>query len=104
MNSLQCGIAYEKALFRLPDLVASLDRHDDRPVMVYLAVTGAGQAFRWQLEPVAYADLLTAHACERLPLDTLLAEAREAHPGGAAESLRFHPAGGETASVRFSDR
>ncbi len=73
-------------------------------VMVYLAVTGAGQAFRWQLEPVAYADLLTAPACERLPLDTLLAEAREAHPGGAAESLRFHPAGGETASVRFSDR
>lgn len=72
--------------------------------MVFLAVTGAGQAFRWQLEPVVYADLLTAPACQRLPLDTLLAAAREAHPGVNAESLRFHPAGGETAQVRFSDR
>jgi vanillate O-demethylase ferredoxin subunit len=73
-------------------------------VMVFLAVTGAGQAFRWQLEPIIYADLLTAPACERLPLDTLPTAAREAHSGANADSLRFHPAGGETASVRFSDR
>lgn len=74
-------------------------------VMVYLAVTGAGQAFKEQLEPVIYSSLLTAPVCERLPLDTLLSAAQEAHPGGAnVESIRFHPAGEETASVRFSDR
>lgn len=72
--------------------------------MVYLAVTGAGQAFKEQLEPVVYSTLMTAPACERLPLDTLLAAAKEARPGASAESLRFHPAGEETAAVRFSDR
>jgi vanillate O-demethylase ferredoxin subunit len=72
--------------------------------MVYLAVTGAGQAFKEQLEPVVYASLLTAPACDRLPLDTLLAGAKEAHATATAESIRFHPDGGETASVRFSDR
>jgi len=73
-------------------------------VMVFLAVTGAGQAFRWQLEPVVYANLMKAPACERLPLDTLLAAARGAHSDATAETLRFHPGGGEAASVRFSDR
>ena len=73
-------------------------------VMVFLAITGAGQAFRWQLEPVVYKDLLAAPACQRLPLDTLLAAAKEAHPGANAESLRFYPGGDETAAVRFSDR
>ena len=72
--------------------------------MVYLAVTGAGQAFKAQLEPLVYSSLLTAPACERLPLDTLLASAKEARPGATAEGLRFHPAGEETAQVRFSDR
>jgi vanillate O-demethylase ferredoxin subunit len=72
--------------------------------MAYLAVTGAGQSFKDQLEPVVYAGLLTAPACESLPLDTLLAAAKETHPGANAEAIRFHPAGGETAQVRFSDR
>jgi vanillate O-demethylase ferredoxin subunit len=72
--------------------------------MVFLAVTGAGQAFRAELEPVVYSGLMTAPVCERLPLDTLLAAAKEAHPGADAEGLRFHPGGEETASVRFSDR
>ncbi|HMA51195.1 MAG TPA: PepSY-associated TM helix domain-containing protein [Magnetospirillaceae bacterium] len=73
-------------------------------VMVYLAVTGAGQSFKAQLEPVFYASLLTAPACDRLPLDTLVGAAREAHPGANADSIRFHPEGEETAQVRFSDR
>ena len=73
-------------------------------VMVFLAVTGAGQAFRWQLEPMIYADLVAAPVCQGLPLDTLLAAAKAVHPGANAESLRFYPGGGETAQVRFSDR
>jgi vanillate O-demethylase ferredoxin subunit len=73
-------------------------------LMVYLALTGAGQSFKEQLEPVVYASLLTAPACDRLPLDTLLSAAKDAHPGANAEAIRFHPAGEETVQVRFSDR
>jgi len=72
--------------------------------MVYLAITGAGQAFKPQLEPHLYSSLLTAPACERLPLDILVSAAKQAHPAATAESIRFHPIGEETASVRFSDR
>ena len=73
-------------------------------VMVYLAITGAGQSFKEQVEPVLHAGLLTAPACDSLPLDALLSAAKEAHPGANADSIRFHPGGEQTASVRFSDR
>jgi len=72
--------------------------------MTYLAVTGAGQAFRQQLEPVISSAIMAAPVCDRLPLDTLINPAKQARPGAVAESIRFHPAGGEAAVVRFSDR
>jgi vanillate O-demethylase ferredoxin subunit len=73
-------------------------------IMVFLAVTGAGQAFREQLEPVVYSDLRAAPICDRLPLDRLVAVAAESHPGADADSIRFHPGGDETDAVRFRDR
>jgi vanillate O-demethylase ferredoxin subunit len=73
-------------------------------VMVFLAVTGAGQAFRDQVEPVVYSDLRAAPVCARLPLDRLVWAATQSHPGAAADSIRFHPGRDETDAVRFSDR
>lgn len=73
-------------------------------VMVFLAVTGAGQAFRGQLEPVVYGMMRAPVCAEPVPLDALAAAARADHPGAAVESLRFHPGADEAAAVRFADR
>ncbi len=69
-----------------------------------MALTGAGLAFRTQLEPVTDTDLLAAPGCAMLPLGGLVDAARLAHPGVALESLRFNPKGGHSLGVHFKDR
>jgi len=73
-------------------------------VVLYMAITGAGLAFRTQLEPVTDAALLAAPVCTPLPLDGLVEAARGAYPGVGLESLRFDPRGGQSMAVRFADR
>jgi vanillate O-demethylase ferredoxin subunit len=72
-------------------------------VVLYMALTGAGLAFRTQLEPLVDSTLLAAPFCTPQPLDGLTAAAREAHPDAKLESLRFNPKGGQTVAVHFAD-
>lgn len=72
-------------------------------VVLYMAVTGAGLAFRTQLEPVTDSALLAAPACQMRPLGELTRAGIAAHPGIAPESLRFDPQGGRTVMMRFAD-
>src|SRR5437870_4660249 len=52
-------------------------------VLVFMAITGSLIAYRSHLEPVVNRDLLTVPACaNRAPLDTLISNARAAHPTG----------------------
>lgn len=72
-------------------------------ILLYMALTGAGLAFRTQLEPLTDGALLAAPACAIQPLDGLSAAAQAAHPGVRLESLRFNPKGGQTYAVHFAD-
>lgn len=78
-------------------------------VILMMALTGAVNLFRPALEPVINGELLTVATCsERLPLDTLAANARTAHSMGSLDYIRL-TAGedGEavmpSARVRFAD-
>lgn len=71
-------------------------------VVLYMALTGAGLAFRTQLEPLTDAALLAAPVCRMRPLDDLTSAAIAAHPG-KLESLRFDPRGGQTLAVHLAD-
>src|ERR1700737_2223660 len=54
-------------------------------LVVLVATTGAAMVFRPQLDPVINRSLLKVEPCSaRLPLDTLVANARAANPGGGA--------------------
>ncbi|CAN5424332.1 hypothetical protein BH11PSE11_BH11PSE11_01800 [soil metagenome] len=79
-------------------------------VLVMMAITGASLIFRPQVEPLINESLLSVPACiERLPIDTLLANARAAHPLAKAEFIRI-ASGAEgadripAAMIRYSDR
>ncbi|WP_175749857.1 PepSY domain-containing protein [Burkholderia pyrrocinia] len=60
--------------------------------VVMVAMTGAGMLFRAQLEPVVYPGLLKVQTCNaRLPLDTLIANARASNPAaGRPKQLRIY--------------
>lgn len=59
-------------------------------VVAAMALTGAGIAFRHQLEPLVNRDLLTVPACiGRANVDTLLANARAYHPGATPDYVRL---------------
>jgi vanillate O-demethylase ferredoxin subunit len=78
-------------------------------VILMMALTGAVNVFRPRLEPVLNRDLLTVPTCsERVPLDTLAANARAAHARGELDYIRI--TAGEAgaarmpaARIRFSD-
>lgn len=58
-------------------------------LIVMMATTGAAIVFRPQLEPIVNQDLLTVAACnERVPLDTLAANARAVHPAARLDYIR----------------
>lgn len=74
-------------------------------MVAYLAVTGLMMVFRPQLQPMAERQLREVAACEkRLPLDTLVASAREFHPGVAVEQLQIARGGFGPTVVRFKDK
>ena len=73
-------------------------------VFVMLAVTAGILVFRPQLEPAVSPELFTGSACATpAPLDTAIASAVAAHPGGKLDDVRLRPAG-DPAQVRFLDR
>jgi vanillate O-demethylase ferredoxin subunit len=74
-------------------------------VLVFMAVTGIGQALRPRLEKVVDAHLLKVEPCSaRVPLDTLVTNAHAANPGGGALTLlRLSGAADASSHVRFSD-
>jgi vanillate O-demethylase ferredoxin subunit len=74
-------------------------------LFVMVGVTGAGMVFRPQLEPLVSADLLRVAPCAvSLPLDALVAAARQANPhGGAPGTIRIAGDAGTSVKVRLGD-
>jgi vanillate O-demethylase ferredoxin subunit len=69
------------------------------------AVTGAGMAFRKELDPLVYPNLAHASTCAApLPLDQFVTRAKAAHPAGAVDYLRIRGAANATVAVRFLDK
>jgi ferredoxin-NADP reductase len=67
-------------------------------VLVFVAITGITISYRPHLEPVVNRDLLTVPACtDRAPIDTLVSNARAAHPDGELDYVRI-TAGEENAA------
>jgi uncharacterized iron-regulated membrane protein len=74
-------------------------------IVLVSAVTGAGMAFRKELDPVLYPRLDHASACAApLPLDAFLARARALHPTSAIDYLRLRGEPNATVAVRFLNR
>lgn len=74
-------------------------------IVVVSAVTGAGMAFRKELDPVVYPRLDHASACAApAPLDTFVARARALHPASAVDYLRLRAGPASTVAVRFLDK
>jgi ferredoxin-NADP reductase len=74
-------------------------------LFILVALTGAGLAWRAQLEPVVSPGLLAGPACAApLPLDALVERARAANPGaGPLKAIRLYGQDGAAVRVRFSD-
>lgn len=72
---------------------------------VFVALTGASMAFRPQLDPLFNRALLSVPRCAApLPLDTLVASARNANPqAGPLRFIRLYDEAGVPARVRFDD-
>jgi vanillate O-demethylase ferredoxin subunit len=70
-----------------------------------VAVTGASMLYRDKLEPVVYPHLLKVKACNaRLPLDTLIANARASNPlAGPPTQLRLYDEDDVSTRILLSD-
>ena len=74
-------------------------------VIVMLTVTAAIIVFRPQLEPLTSSHLFDVGQCTKpVSLDTLAANAVNAHPGIRPDDIRVRPAAREAVQVRFADR
>jgi uncharacterized iron-regulated membrane protein len=74
-------------------------------VVAYLAITGLAMVFRLQLQPVVESALREVPACgARLPLDELVARARDVHRDGAVAQIEAFAGGRGVTIVRFADR
>jgi uncharacterized iron-regulated membrane protein len=72
-------------------------------VVMVSAFTGAGMAFRNQLDPHVYPQLFQASACAKpLPLQRVVASAKTALPKSKLVYIRVFPAGEAPAAVRFT--
>jgi uncharacterized iron-regulated membrane protein len=89
---------YLLPLHRWIGLAASL-------LLLPVALTGAGMAFRTELEPLLQRTLHHASACAtRLPLDTLVMNAHAAYPeAGALTRIREFPGQEASTRIAFSD-
>ncbi|WP_395408263.1 PepSY domain-containing protein [Pseudoduganella sp. UC29_106] len=74
-------------------------------LLVVVALTGAGMAFRWQLEPSLGASLLRVPACTApLPPSRLVSAAHAANPqAGALSAIRMYADPNASTRVRFGD-
>lgn len=74
-------------------------------VVLASAITGAGMAFRKQLDPLVYPRMLQAPACAaRLPLDDFVARARALHPTGKLDYIRLLGRPDAPVILRFADK
>jgi vanillate O-demethylase ferredoxin subunit len=74
-------------------------------IVLASAVTGAGMAFRKELDPLVYSRMLHASTCgERLPLDSFVARARAAHPKGQIDYIRLLDRADAPVILRFTNR
>ena len=73
--------------------------------IVMVAVTGAANLFRAPLEPLMYPHLLKVQSCStRLPLDTLIANARAANPAAHGPTqIRLYAEADSTTRILLSD-
>ena len=73
--------------------------------IVIVAVTGAGNLFRAPLEPIFYSHLLKVQSCShRLPLDTLIANARAANPAASGPTqIRLYAEADASTRILLSD-
>lgn len=73
--------------------------------VVMVALTGAGMLFRAQLEPIVSGHLLNVKSCDaRLPLDTLIANARASNPAaGRPTQLRLYAETDASTRILLSD-
>jgi ferredoxin-NADP reductase len=73
-------------------------------VAVYLAITGLAMVFRPQLQPIGERALRDVPSCSaRLPLDELVARARDFHREGAVAQIETLEGGFGATIVRFAD-
>ena len=74
-------------------------------VLLFVAMTGACLVFRPELDPVFNRDLFfVAPGGPQLPLDTLVAAARQAHPDAKLDYVRLVREPGATVQVAFLDK
>lgn len=74
-------------------------------VVLASAITGAGMAFRKQLDPLVYPRMLQAPACAaRLPLDNFVSRARALHPTGKLDYIRLLSRPDAPVILRFTDK
>ncbi|MEO5494988.1 MAG: PepSY-associated TM helix domain-containing protein [Sphingomonas sp.] len=74
-------------------------------IVLVSAFTGAGMAFREQLEPVLYPGVTRASPCTvPLSLDVLAAASRLAHPGGTLDYLRIQRDPSAPVAARFLNK
>lgn len=74
-------------------------------VLLFVAITGALLVFRPELDPVFNRDLFSvASGGPQLPLDTLVAAARKAHPDTKPDYVRLAREPGTTVQVAFLDK
>jgi ferredoxin-NADP reductase len=74
-------------------------------VIMFLAVTAALFVLRPALDDVLNRDLRVVAACQsRLPLDTLAATARAAHPNGQPYSFEVRTAADSSIAIMFTDK
>ncbi|MDB5711959.1 MAG: hypothetical protein JWL96_4029 [Sphingomonas bacterium] len=74
-------------------------------VVMLSALTGAGMAFREQLEPIFYPGVArTAPCAAPLPLDALAAAARRLHPAGTLDYLRVQRDATAPVAARFVNK
>jgi ferredoxin-NADP reductase len=74
-------------------------------VAVFLAITGLAMVFRPEIQPIVERDLREVASCPaRLPLDELIARARELRPGVAVAAIEILEGGFGATIVRFADK
>ncbi|MDB5451292.1 MAG: hypothetical protein JWQ52_2420 [Phenylobacterium sp.] len=74
-------------------------------VVLVSAVTGAGMAFREELDPLVYPHLFKASACAApLPLDAFVERARALRPKGTVDYVRVRGEAGAPVQVRLLDK